>query len=147
MDVETIEQNYRQLESQSQQTIQALTALAQKLQLAAQAGDQNAREWMLDLREIALGIKEEQNQVSGLLQAIHGFAATQLQVPSPPASSQMPYQQMPYQQQVPPPQYPQPGYPGGGGMLQRFLGGGVGRAIATGAGFGIGDDLINHLFG
>jgi len=31
-------------------------------------------------------------------------------------------------------------------MLQRFLGGGFGRAIATGAGFGIGDDLINHLF-
>jgi hypothetical protein len=149
MDVETIEQNYRQLESQSQQTIQALTALAQKLQMAAQAGDQNAREWMLDLREIALGIKEEQNQVSALLQAIHGFAATQLQAPPPPASSQMPYQQqVPYQQQMPPPQYPQPGYPrGGGGMLQRFLGGGVGRAIATGAGFGIGDDLINHLFG
>lgn len=152
MDVETIEQNYRQLESQSQQTIQALTALAQKLQTAAQAGDPNAREWMLDLREIALGIKEEQNQVSALLQAIHGFAATQLQAPPPPASSQapyqQPYQQMPYQQQVPPPQYPQPGYPGGGGgMLQRFLGGGVGRAIATGAGFGIGDDLINHLFG
>jgi len=34
----------------------------------------------------------------------------------------------------------------GGGTLQRFLGGGFGRAIATGAGFGIGDDLINKIF-
>jgi hypothetical protein len=34
----------------------------------------------------------------------------------------------------------------GGGALQRFLGGGFGRAIVTGAGFGIGDDLINKIF-
>jgi len=155
MDVETIDRNYNQLESQSQQTIQALTALVQKLQAAAQAGDPNAREWMLDLKEIALGIKEEQDQVSALLQAIHGFAATQLQPPSTPTYPQSPYQQVPYPQtpypQVPyqpaPPQDLQPGYPGGGsGTLQRFLGGGFGRAIAAGAGFGIGDDLINHLF-
>jgi hypothetical protein len=156
MDVETIDRNYNQLESQSQQTIQALTALVQKLQEAAQAGDQNAREWMLDLKEIALGIKEEQDQVTALLQAIHGFAATQLQ-PPPPTSypyQQVPYPPTPYPQvpstQVPyqpaPPQDLQPGYPGGGGTLQRFLGGGFGRAIAAGAGFGIGDDLINHLF-
>ncbi len=138
VDVETIDQNYNQLQSQSQQTIQALTALVQKLQAAVQAGDQNAREWMLDLKEIALGVKQEQDQVTTLLQAIHGFAATQLQPPPAPT-----YQQATYQQA---PQYQQPVYPGGGGMLQRFLGGGFGRAIATGAGFGIGDDLINHLF-
>jgi hypothetical protein len=154
MDVETIDRNYNQLESQSQQTIQALTALVQKLQAAAQAGDPNAREWMLDLKEIALGIKEEQDQVTALLQAIHGFAATQLQAPPASGYPQRPYQQVPYPQmpstQVPyqpvPPQDLQPGYPGGGGTLQRFLGGGFGRAIAAGAGFGIGDDLINHLF-
>lgn len=150
MDVETIDRNYNQLEGQSQQTIQALTALVGKLQTAAQAGDPNAREWMLDLKEIALGIKEEQAQVTALLQAIHGFAATQLQPPPPaqdyPQASyqQAPYQQAPYQQAQP--QYQSPGYPGGGGTLQRFLSGGFGRAIVTGAGFGIGDDLINHLF-
>jgi hypothetical protein len=44
MDVEMIDRNYNQLEGQSQQTIEALTALVQKLQSAAQAGDQNARE-------------------------------------------------------------------------------------------------------
>jgi hypothetical protein len=154
MDVETIDRNYNQLESQSQQTIQALTALVQKLQAAAQAGDQNAREWMLDLKEIALGIKEEQDQVTALLQAIHGFAATQLQAPPASGYRQGSYQQVPYPQvpytQVPyqpaPQQDLQPGYPSGGGTLQRFLSGGFGRAIAAGAGFGIGDDLINHLF-
>jgi hypothetical protein len=30
-------------------------------------------------------------------------------------------------------------------VLSRFLGGGFGRAIVTGAGFGIGDDLINKI--
>ena len=149
MDVETIDRAYQELEGHSQQTIQALTALAQKLQAAAQAGDQNAREWMLDLKEIAVGIKEEQNQVTALLQALHGFTATQLQSPPAPTYPQAPYQPAPYQQtpyQPVAPQYPQPGYSGGGGMLQRFLGGGFGRAVAAGAGFGIGDDLINHLF-
>ena len=34
----------------------------------------------------------------------------------------------------------------GGGMLQNFLSGGFGRAIMTGAGFGIGDDIINKIF-
>jgi hypothetical protein len=33
-----------------------------------------------------------------------------------------------------------------GGTLQRFLGGGFGRAVVTGAGFGIGDDLIRKIF-
>lgn len=146
MDVQTIDRNYKQLESQSQQTIQALTALVEKLQAAAQAGDQNAREWMLDLKEVALGIKEEQNQVAALLQTIHEFVATQLQ---PPPTTGYSYQQVPSTQvpyQPAPPQDQQPGYPGGGATLQRFLGGGFGRAIAAGAGFGIGDDLINRLF-
>jgi hypothetical protein len=44
---------------------------------------------------------------------------------------------------------PQPGYamqqPGMGGMLGRFLGGGFGRSIAMGAGFGLGDDLIRGI--
>jgi hypothetical protein len=31
-------------------------------------------------------------------------------------------------------------------MLQQFLGGGLGRAIVTGAGFGIGDDIIKNIF-
>lgn len=77
------------------------------------------------LKQIALGIKEEQDQVTALLQAIHGFAATQLQQPPASGYPQGSYQQVPYPQmpstQVPyqpaPPQDLQPGYPGGGGTL------------------------------
>lgn len=167
MDVETIDRKYEQLTGQSQQTIQAISALAEKLQAAAQSGDQNAREWMLDLKEIALGIRDEQGQVTELLQAIHGFTANQLQTQSQPLAQPEPpaqYQQAPPPQQYAPPpqqyapqpqqyapQYQQPGYQpgypqGGGGMFQRFMGSNFGSAIASGAGFGIGDDLINHLF-
>jgi hypothetical protein len=153
MDVQSIDQNYQQLQNQSQQTIQALSALSQKLQNAAEGGDPNAREWQLDLREIALNIQQEQNQVSLLLQAIHSFVANQAERNA--FASTPGYQQPSYQQ----PQYEQPVYqqtpaanyvPTGGaegGAVRHFLSGGFGRAIVQGAGFGIGDDLINHLFG
>lgn len=35
---------------------------------------------------------------------------------------------------------------GDGGFLSEFMNSGFGRAIEMGAGFGIGDDLINKLF-
>jgi len=42
------------------------------------------------------------------------------------------------------------GYPqqnsGMGGILGGLMNSGFGRAIVTGAGFGIGDDLINKIF-
>jgi hypothetical protein len=155
MNIETIDQNYQQLQEQGQQTVQALTTLAQKLQRAAEAGDLNAREWLLDLKEVALEVRTEQAQVGGLLQSLHGFVANQLQAESPyqqPQHMQQPvyqappqqYQQQPYAQQG----YAQQGYPGqGGGMLNRFMGSGFGQAVTMGAGFAIGDDLINDLFG
>ena len=137
MDPETVEANYAQL---PQQTAALIQALAGKLQAAATAGDTNAREWMLDLKEIALGVQQEEGQTSLLLQSIHSMVDNHVQTAVPPQYQQQPpqYQQQ-YQQQ---PQYQQQG----GGTLQRFLGGGFGRAIVTGAGFGIGDDLINKIF-
>ena len=44
MDMQTIDQQYQQLQGQSQQTAQALQLLGGKLQAAAQNGDQQARE-------------------------------------------------------------------------------------------------------
>ena len=41
------------------------------------------------------------------------------------------------------PSYPQPSR---GGALQRFLGGRFGQAIVTGAGIGMGDDIVNSIF-
>jgi hypothetical protein len=151
MDIETIDRNYQELQDQGQRTAQALTTLAQKLQRAAEAGDVNAREWMLDLKEVALEIRAEQTQVGGLLQSLHGFVANQLQSPPPYQAPQQPYQQVPqggYPQQGYVQQgYGQQGYQGqGGGMLHRFMGSGFGQAVTMGAGFAVGDDLINDLF-
>jgi len=146
VDPETVDQNYAQLQQQGQQTAALIQALAGKLQAAAAAGDPNAREWALDLKEITLGVQQEEGQVSLLLQSIHSLVDNHVQTAVPPQYQQQPeYQQPQYQQ----PQYQQPQYQqgaGGGGTLQRFLGGGFGRAIVTGAGFGIGDDLINKIF-
>jgi hypothetical protein len=134
VDPETVDQSYAQLQQEGQQTAALIQTLASKLQTAAAAGDANAREWMLDLKEIAIGVQQEEGQVSLLLQSIHAMVDSHVQANA-----------------VAPPQYQQPvggygmGGMGGGSTLQRFLGGGFGRAIATGAGFGIGDDLINHI--
>jgi hypothetical protein len=134
VDPETVDQNYAQLQQQAQQTAAQIQTLAGKLQAAAAAGDPNAREWLLDLKEITLGVQQEQGQVSLLLQSIHSMVNDHVQ-----SMGQPQYQQPGYQQQ---PQYQR----GSGGMLQQFLGGGFGRAIMTGAGFGIGDDMINRIF-
>ena len=153
MDVQTIDQQYQQLQGQSQQTGQALQTLGGKLQAAAQGGDQQAREWLLDLRELALAFRAEQDQVGSLLQSLHAFVANE-------AQAQAQYQQPAYAPQQPAPQQPwgapqagsvQPGqgYPppqSGTGLLGGFLNSGFGRAIEMGAGFGIGDDLINKIF-
>jgi hypothetical protein len=140
VDVQTIDQNYAELQRESQETIDAITKLAQKLQAASDAGDTNAREWMLDLKEVAVSLRDEQTKVSGLLQSLHAFTVNQLnQQPQYQAAPPLGYQQQP-------PQYAQPGYSQGGGVLHHFMGGGFGRAIAMGAGFGLGDDLINRIF-
>jgi len=151
VDPETVDQNYAQLQQQAQQTVAQIQTLAGKLQSAAAAGDQNAREWMLDLKEIALGIQQEQGQVSLLLQSIHSMVNDHVQTMGQPGYQQPGYQPG-YQSQYQQPGYQQPGYQqsqyqqGSGGMLQQFLGGGFGRAIVTGAGFGIGDDIIKAIF-
>jgi hypothetical protein len=156
VDPQTVDQNYAQLQQQGQQTASLIQTLAGKLQTAAAAGDTNAREWMLDLKEIALGVQQEEGQVSLLLQSIHSMVDNHVQSTGQPGYQQQGYQQPQYQQ----PQYQQQGYQqpqyqqqggmggmgGGGGMLQSFLGGGFGRAIVSGAGFGIGDDIINKIF-
>ena len=148
MDIETIDQQYQQLQAQAQGTIQELSGLAEKLQAAGQGGNQDAREWLLDLKSIALAIKAEQTQVGLLLQALHGFVANQAASMQPPAGAWNQPQSLP--QNMPPPGYQQgygpPQQGGVGGILGSFLNSGFGRALEMGAGFGIGDDLINKIF-
>jgi hypothetical protein len=146
VDTETVDRQFNALQQQAQQTATLIQTLAGKLSTAATAGDPNAREWALDLKEIALAMRDEQSTTTELLQAIHSLvdnhvAATEPSAPPyypPPAQyRQSPQYQAPYQ-----PQYQQPG----GGTLQRFLGGRFGQAIVTGAGIGIGDDIVNSIF-
>ena len=141
MDLTTIDQNYQQLQSQSQSLAQAFQALAGKLGQAADGGNQQAREWMLDLREIAVNLRDHEAQMAGLLQNLHGYFSSAQNLPTQ-APGAYPTQ----------PAYPQSGYApapaqgGLGGMLGGFLNSGFGRAMEMGAGFAIGDDLINSIF-
>ena len=122
MDVATIDQQYQQLQSQAQETIQEIRDLAGKLSDAAKAGNQDAKEWLLDLKSVALAIQAEQNQVGLLLQALHGFAANQGQ-----ALAQVP-------QQGPWGGSPQPGMGMGGGLPGRLWRAGHGRRNGGNAG-------------
>jgi hypothetical protein len=135
VDVATIDNEYQQLQQESQQLTQAIQEFAGKLQTASSAGDAQAKEWVLDLKGIALQIQQEELQVQALLQALHGFAVNN--IPEAP-----PIQPAPAVQVAAPAQ--------GGGILSHFMGGGFGQAmtqgIGMGAGFGIADSVINSLF-
>ncbi len=136
MDIQTIDQQYNQLQQEAQGVLQGLQTLAGKLKVAADSGNTDAREWLLDLKELAIQIQAEQQQVMAVLQAVHQAMQNQ--------SSSMGWQ--PGYPQTPQPQaYAQP-QPQSGGFLSDFLNSGFGRAIEMGAGFGIGDDLINRIF-
>ena len=157
MNPETIDAEYAKLEQEVQSTSQTIEALAGKLQAAAGTGDSNAREWLLDLKSIALSIQQDHLQMQSLMQAMHDFSVNHMSDPAAGGaySGAQPGYQPAY---APQPSYlmqqPMGGGMGGiggmggmgGGMLSRFIGGGFGRAIMTGAGFGIGDDLINRIF-
>jgi uncharacterized phage infection (PIP) family protein YhgE len=71
MDIRTIDQQYNQLQQEAQQVSQGIQTLAQKLKAASDSGDQNAREYLLDLRELAINIQQEQQQVMAVMQAVH----------------------------------------------------------------------------
>ena len=141
MDVETIDQEYAQLQQESQQLTQTIQGFATKLQAAGQAGDAQAKEWILDLKDIALQIQQEQLQMQALLQALHGFAVNALQAtaapPTAPAVAAAPVQAVAPQAQS-------------GGLFSHFTGSGFGSAMVSGvgmgAGFGLADSVINSIF-
>jgi hypothetical protein len=154
MDADTVDREYAALRQKGQQAASLIQTLAGKLSTAAAAGDANAREWQLDLKEIALAVREEEDTATSLLQAIHALVDNHVQTvaaaPQPEYQQPASYQPPPVYQQ--PVSYAQPKYQpagygqAGGGTLGRFLSGNFGRAIVTGAGFGIGDDIINSIF-
>jgi predicted nucleic acid-binding Zn-ribbon protein len=140
MDIQTIDQQYNQLQQEAQQVAQGIQTLAQKLKAASDSGDQNAREYLLDLRELAINIQQEQQQVMAVMQSVHQAMQNQGQRNQGQQTEWQPgYPQTPHASYGQPQQQ-------GGGFLSEFLNSGFGRAIEMGAGFGIGDDLINSIF-
>jgi hypothetical protein len=142
MDTQTVDQQYSQLQTEFADVAKTVQDFASKLQSAAAGGDQNAKEWLLDLKQIAIDIKDEQMQVNNLLTALHQFvanAAQEVQQAEAQAQQQASYQQAPQRMGM--------GMGGGmgGGMFGGFLGGGFGRAMEMGAGIGLGQDLINSI--
>lgn len=135
MDIQTIDQQYQMVQNQNQQVVVALQQLASQMQTAAQGGDNNARGWLLDLKQVALTIQGQQQQTALLLQAIHNMWQTQQTQYAPP----------PYANNAPM-GYAQPQSGGIMGALDGFLNSGFGRAMEMGAGIGLGEDLINKIF-
>jgi hypothetical protein len=138
MDIATVEQQYNQLQQEAQGVSQGLQSLAAKLKTAVDAGNADAREWLLDLKELAINIQQEQQQVMMVMQSMHQAVQNDQQTQGG-------------QWQPGYPQTPQaPGYgqqqPQSGGFLNSLEHSGFGQAIMMGAGFGIGDDLINSIF-
>lgn len=145
MNPETIDSEYAKLQQEVQATTDSISALAQKLQAAGGTGNSDAKEWLLDLKSIALQVQQDQLQMQALMQAMHDFTIDHLAQPAAAPIAQPPAGFVPQQAYAPQPVYGMQ-QPGGGGLLGRFMGGGFGRAIAMGAGFGIGDDIINSIF-
>ncbi len=142
MDLQTVEQQYQQLQAEAQGVSQAIQALAAKMQQGSEKNP-DSREWLLDLKQLALNIQQEQMQVMGLLQAMHQAVQNDMAMQQAGGFGQQPSWQPGY------PQTPQAGYSNqgqGGGFLNSLEHSGFGQALMMGAGFGIGDDLINSIF-
>ncbi|OAG72832.1 hypothetical protein A0J51_01443 [Gluconobacter japonicus] len=137
MDVQTIEQTYNQLQEQARQSAQSLQTLGAKMQGAAQSGDMQAREWALDLREVALSFQAEQQQVTTLLQQLHAALENAANSQNTYVSSQ-PYVAQPPVQAVE--------QPAENSFFSNILNSGFARSVEAGAGFGIGNDLIKEIF-
>ncbi|MBN6739620.1 hypothetical protein JKG47_03575 [Acidithiobacillus sp. MC6.1] len=138
MDINTIDQQYNQLQAVAQGVSQALQVLAGKMQQGAE-NNPDAREWLLDLKQLALNIQQEQMQVMNVMRAVHQAMQNDFMQNQNGGQWQPGY-----------PQTPQAGFahpqPQGSGFLGNFLNSGFGHAIEMGAGFGIGDDLLNRIF-
>ncbi|MHB1870236.1 MAG: hypothetical protein ACYCT1_05205 [Steroidobacteraceae bacterium] len=130
MDYQTAENQAVQLQNQANQVAESVKDLAGKLQ--AKLTDQTlARELMLDLRETAVAIQQQNQSALMLIQQmaeyIHGL------------ESHLNAQ-------------PQPNYPTRGWSAQPYAGTGGGfmgnvmSGLGMGAGFGLASDLVGSLF-
>ncbi|MCL5799586.1 MAG: hypothetical protein M1574_05795 [Gammaproteobacteria bacterium] len=123
MDYQTAVQQIQQVQQQAQDTVSKIQALAQKI--AANISDKNtARDLVMDLREVGLGVQQEQQQAMAVLQQLGQYIQTlEGELNTHPTTNVQPR-----------------GWGGGGGFLSNLTSG-----LAMGAGFGLADDLIGSL--
>jgi hypothetical protein len=144
VDYQTAETQAVQLQQQANQVAQKLRELAEKLQ-ARVADPSLSRELMLDLREGAIAI-QQQNQsalvlIQQMAQYIHALesnlAAIQSQAPpmQPRGWAAQPWGAQPY-----------PTYPAYPPATSGFMGN-LASGLGIGAGFGLGEDLVDSIFG
>jgi hypothetical protein len=146
LDYQTAENQAVQLQQQANLVSQKLKELADKLQ--TQVADPNlSRELMLDLREAAMAM-QQQNQsalmlIQQMAQYIHtlesNLAVMQPQAPIQPRGwAAQPWGAPPSYQA-----YPSQAYPS---ATSGFMGN-LASGLGLGAGFGLGEDLVDSIFG
>lgn len=163
MDATTIDQEFEQLQAEFQDVSKTVQSLAAKMQAAEKAGDANATEWLVDLKQVAQDIDDEQTQVKTLLLAIHGFiggvaqsqqASTVEEKPPLYAPGHEPEESGTSQQPEPQRHGMLGGMLGGmmgggmmgGGMFGGYYGGGFGRAMEMGMAMNLGANLVSSIF-
>jgi hypothetical protein len=144
LDYQTAENQAVQLQQQANQVAQQIRQLADKLQ--AKVTDPNlSRELMLDLREAAIAIQQQNQSALTLIQQMAQYiyslesnlAAMQPQMPMP-----MPMQPRGWAAQP----WGAPSYQAYPTATSGFMGN-LATGLGLGAGFGLGEDLVDSIFG
>lgn len=130
MDYSVAEQQITQAQQQSQAVIGKMQEFAQKLRSQA-PDDTTGREWAMDLREIAMGIQQQNQTALMLLQQMGQYIHTlENELDTHPAPSVQPR-----------------GWGAGGawGTGGGFLGN-LTTGLGLGTGFAVAEDVVNDIF-
>ncbi|WP_348550283.1 hypothetical protein [Acidithiobacillus sp.] len=135
MDYQMFDQQYNQIAQATQNNIQGLQQVAQKVQATVPDSTQ-ARDLILELRNMAMNLQGQQQNVNFLLQQM-GQRIQQLE---------MQMQQMGGQPGVNPNMAQRPwNAPAQGGMGSGFMGN-VMTGLGLGAGFAVADNIVDDIF-
>ncbi len=124
MDYATAQKQIADSQKLAQDTLGKIQSFAEKLTPAAPDAS-TARDWGMDLKEVALAIQQQNQQTLMVLQQMGQYIQT--------LEGEL--------QTHPTTQLQQRGWGGGGGFLSNLTSG-----LAMGAGFGVADDLVGSLF-
>lgn len=128
MDFNSASTQLAQVQQQTQTVLQNFQTLAQKLQAGAPDAT-TGREWAMDLREIALAVQNQNQNVSLILNQMAEYIRNlEQQLATHPAPTLQPQ-----------------GWTSGLGSGGGFMGT-VTTGLGLGAGLAVGEDLVNGLF-